>query len=256
MSPFNGLGATKSERAMKVVSFKICPFVQRVLAVLELKEIEYDVEYISLANKPDWFLEVSPHGQVPVLIEEDGALFESGPISEYIDEAYGSYRLHPNDPFIKARHRAWIELAAKNYLVQCGAQRSSDAANLDTNASRLSRAFSKIENVLDDGPYFAGSELSMVDTTWFVLLHRANIIEQCAGFDFLERFPKTKQWQAELLEVAALKRSVPESFIEGFVNFYLNDGTHLGNLMQAGQGRCGAADKAACNGATLSACCS
>lgn len=241
---------------MKIVSFKICPFVQRVIAVLELKEVTYDVEYISLANKPDWFLRVSPHGQVPVLLKDDSALFESGPITEYIEEVYGSFRLHPGDPFAKAMHRAWIELASKNYLVQCRAQRSTDATDLDANTSKLSQAFAKIENVLDEGPYFSGSALSLVDATWFVLLHRAHIIEECSGFDFLSGFPKTKQWQAELLKLDALKRSAPEGFIEEFVHFYLNENTYLGNLMMSGEGRCGSAEKAACDGDTLMACCS
>jgi len=35
---------------IKVVSFKICPFVQRVTAALEQKEIPYGIEYISLDN--------------------------------------------------------------------------------------------------------------------------------------------------------------------------------------------------------------
>ena len=43
---------------MKIVSFKICPFVHRVIAVLELKEVAYDVKYISLADKPNLFLKV------------------------------------------------------------------------------------------------------------------------------------------------------------------------------------------------------
>ena len=241
---------------MKIVSFKICPFVQRVIAVLELKDVPYDVEYISLADKPDWFHKISPHGQVPVLIEDAGALFESGPITEYIDEVYGSFRLHASDPFAKAMQRAWIELASNNYLVQCRTQRSPNAVDLDANASEFSQAFAKIENVLDEGPYFSGSQLSLVDATWFVLLHRAHIIEQCSGFDFLTSFPKTKQWQAELLKVDALMRSAPEGFIEEFVNFYLNENTYLGSLMKSGKGRCGAAGEAGCDGATLSACCS
>jgi len=240
---------------MKVVSFKICPFVQRVIAVLELKEAAYDVEYISLMDKPDWFIQVSPHGQVPVLIEDAGALFESGPIVEYIDAVYGVSRLHPSDPFVKARHRAWIELASANYLVQCAAQRSSTAADLDTNTAKLAMAFSKIENVLDEFPYFAGSNLSLVDTTWFVLLHRAHIIEQCAGFDFLAGFPKTKRWQSALLAEDALMRSAPDGFTEEFVNFYLNENTYLGSLMKRGKGQCGAEEKAACDSDTLAACC-
>lgn len=240
---------------MKIVSFKICPFVQRVIAVLELNEVTYDVEYISLADKPDWFVRASPHGQVPILIEDTGVLFESGPITEYINEVYGSCRLHPADPFLKAKHRAWIELASKNYLVQCRAQRSPNAADLRANAANFSQAFSKIETVLDGGPYFSGPQLSLLDATWFVLLHRAHIIEQCTGFDFLTGFPKTKKWQAELLKIDALIRSAPEGFMEEFVNFYLNENTHLGKLMKSGEGRCGASENAACDGDTLSACC-
>jgi glutathione S-transferase len=57
---------------MKIVSFKICPFVQRVIGALEVKQLSYEVEYISLMDKPDWFLKASPHGQVPILIEPAG----------------------------------------------------------------------------------------------------------------------------------------------------------------------------------------
>ena len=192
---------------MKIVSFKICPFVQRVTAVLEVKAVSYQVEYISLMDKPDWFLEASPHGQVPILIEPAGVLFESGPICEYVDEAYGDYRLHPRDPFQRAQHRAWIELAAKNYLVQCRTQRSTDEADLETNRAIFSPAFAKIQAALGEGPYFAGKELSLVDTAWFVLLHRAHLIEQCTGFDLLAEFPDVKRWQQALLEVEALRRS-------------------------------------------------
>jgi glutathione S-transferase len=240
---------------MKIVSFKICPFVQRVIAVLELKEVAYDVEYISLADKPAWFAEVSPHGQVPVLIEDDGTLFESGPIAEYIDEVHGTFRLHPSDPFVKARHRAWIELASANYLIQCGAQRSSTAKDLETNAARLSTVFAKIEDALGESKFFAGSKPSMVDAAWFVLLHRAYIIEQCTDFDFLAEFPKTKRWQLAALAVDALMRSAPEGFTEEFVNFYLNENTYLGGLMKHGKGRCGSAEKVLCDSETITTCC-
>jgi hypothetical protein len=50
----------------------------------------------------------------------------------------------------------------------------------------------------------------MVDTAWFVLLHRAYLIEQCTAFDFLSKFPKVKRWQQALLDVEALTRSAPQ----------------------------------------------
>jgi len=240
---------------VKIVSFKICPFVQRVIAVLECKQADYEVQYISLLDKPDWFLRASPHGQVPILMVDQGILFESGPITEYVDETCGESRLHPSDPFLKARHRAWIDLATTHYLVQCRTQRSPSAEELDVNRVQLSGMFSKIEGEIEGGPYFGGSNLSLVDTAWFVLLHRAHIIEQCTGVDFLGNFPKTKQWQHELLCVDALLNSAPGDFIEEFVNFYLHEGTYLGTLMKSGKGRCVAEKDTACDPETLRNCC-
>jgi len=240
---------------LKIVSFKICPFVQRVIGVLELKQADYDVEYISLAAKPDWFLKASPHGKVPILIEDQGVLFESAPISEYVDETCGDFRLHPDDPFEKARHRAWIELATRNYLVQCRTQRSPDAEQLATNQAELSDPFAKMEGVLTSGPYFCGEKLSMVDAAWFVLLHRAHIINECSGFDFLAEYPRLRRWQDDLLEVDALRNSAPSGFIDEFVHFYLHKGTYLGRLTEESRGHCGTIGAAGCDPATLAACC-
>ena len=37
---------------------------------MRAKGVEFDVTYINLREKPDWFLEISPHGKVPVLHAE------------------------------------------------------------------------------------------------------------------------------------------------------------------------------------------
>ncbi|HCH25399.1 MAG TPA: glutathione S-transferase, partial [Oceanospirillaceae bacterium] len=34
---------------LKIISFTICPFVQRVTALLEAKKLAYDIEFISLS---------------------------------------------------------------------------------------------------------------------------------------------------------------------------------------------------------------
>ena len=217
---------------MEVVSDIICPFAQRVIGVLELKGVDYEIERISLGDKPDWFLKASPNAQVPILIEDRGVLFESSPICEYLDEVYCEPRLHPQDPFKRAQHRAWVELAAKNYLVQCPTMRSPTVEIFEERKAKLLTAFEKIEKVLAEGPYFDGSRLSMVDPAWHPLLYRAALVEKHTGFDFLSAFPKAKTWQQELMKVDALARSVSsEDFEKAFVGFYLNDQTYLGRLM-------------------------
>jgi len=213
---------------LKVVSFKICPFVQRVTALLEAKKIPYEIEYISLSNKPQWFLDISPNGQVPVLITERGAtLFESDAIVEYLEEAYPP--LQENIlPEQKALNRAWSYLASKNYLVQCSAQRSRDRKTLAERTAKLATAFDKVEKQLTGSRYFNGDALSMVDIAWLPLLDRAHIIEENTGYDFIGSRPKLKSWQKELLGTGLTSKSVAEDFEAAFKDFYLSDKTYLG----------------------------
>ncbi len=90
-------------------SFKTCPWVQRAAIVLRAKKIEYDINYIDRDNRPEWFLKVSPHSKVPVLvIDGKESLFESNAIAEYLDET-APPRLHPEDPLARARNRAWTD---------------------------------------------------------------------------------------------------------------------------------------------------
>ncbi len=213
---------------MKVVSFKICPFVQRVTALLEAKSIPYEIEYISLKDKPQWFLDISPHGQVPVLITENGtALFESDAISEYLEDAYPALEpdLSPED---RAINRAWSYLASKHYLVQCGAQRSPDADVLAERSAKLGKAFDRIEKKLGQTRFFNGRTPGIVDIAWLPLLHRADIIARRACYDFLGNRPELKNWQRALLSTGLAERSVAPDFEDVFSAFYLSDQTFLG----------------------------
>lgn len=213
---------------MKVVSFKICPFVQRVTALLEAKEIPYDIEFIDLKNKPKWFLDISPNGQVPLLITDGGrALFESDAIVEYIEEAFPPLQagLSPDE---KAVNRAWSALASKNYLVQCSAQRSASKAVLAERSEKLGKAFDRMEKQLGDTRYFGGDRLGMVDIAWLPLLHRARIVERHSCYDFLGDRPKLKKWQEQLLRDDLAQKSVAPDFKDAFHRFYLSDQTYLG----------------------------
>ncbi|MCP4596919.1 glutathione S-transferase family protein [Neptuniibacter sp.] len=213
---------------IKVVSFKICPFVQRITALLEAKHIPYEIEYISLRDKPNWFLEISPHGQVPVLITESGQpLFESDAIAEYIEDAYAPLQKSVSAEQ-RAINRAWSYLASKNYLVQCSVQRSSDLATLKERANKLAKAFAAIEGVLGDSRYFNSQSIGMVDIAWLPLLHRAAIIEKHRCYDFLADYPKLKNWQQNLLSTGLAERSVSDDFESRFTEFYLSEETFLG----------------------------
>ncbi|CUH45133.1 glutathione S-transferase family protein [Ruegeria atlantica] len=213
---------------IKIVSFKICPFVQRVTAMLEAKQIPYDIEYIDLKNKPEWFLDISPTGQVPMLITEAGqSLFESDAIIEYIDEISAPIQLGLTAEQ-RAINRAWSYQASKHYLVQCSMMQSGDKTVLDEREAKLHKSFEKAERQLGDGPYFSGDAFGNVDLAWLPLLHRAAIVEEHSGYDMLAQFPKVKGWQQVLLDTGIPAKSVPEDFHQRFSDFYLAERTWLG----------------------------
>ena len=218
---------------MKIYSSPICPFVQRVNAVLEAKKIKYEVEFVDLMNLPDWFIEISPNAEVPILVTDNNiALFESFAICEYLEEMYPP-NLHPNSSEEKALHRAWARQAVTQYLVQCSTQRSATEEILEKKTEDFVQLFAKVEKVLGDGPFFDGGQLSMVDTAWIPILHRIDLIKTYTGFDFLKGYSKVIKWQQALLKTDVLKKSVPDMFEEYFIQFYLNEERYLGRLMNA-----------------------
>lgn len=213
---------------MKIVSSKICPFVQQVAALLEAKNINYDIQHIEPGENPQWFLDISPKAQVPVLITDKNIpLFDSEAIIEYLEDAYP--KLQPNlSPEQRAIQKAWSYQASRNYLTQCSAQRSPDKESLIKGTRNLHYIFDQIEDVLTETLYFQGNTIGITDIAWSVLLHRANIIEQRTGYDFIDGRPKLKRWQKNLLASGLVEKSVSTDFEDVFSDFYLNNKTFLG----------------------------
>jgi glutathione S-transferase len=104
-----------------VTAFKwVPPFAQglvrdlRVRWALEEAGLPYDIRLIdsSVQRTPD-YLSMQPFGQVPVLIEDDLTLFESGSIVLHIGEK--SEALLPRDAAERARAITWL-FAALNSI--------------------------------------------------------------------------------------------------------------------------------------------
>jgi glutathione S-transferase len=196
-------------------SFKTCPWVQRAAIVLRAKQVPYDITYIDRDNRPAWFLAVSPHSKVPVLmVDGKDALFESNAIAEYLDET-AAPRLHPEDPIARARNRAWTD------YVPTFASAISNTAYADTEeefaarAARIADPFGKLEEALakrgNAGPYFNGPKFSLVDAAYAPFLQRYTFMDRLRPLGIIEKFPLLAAWRDALLAAPAVKAStVPE----------------------------------------------
>jgi glutathione S-transferase len=199
----------------RLCSFKTCPWVQRAAIVLRAKDIEYEIEYIDRDNRPAWFLAVSPHSKVPVLqIDGKEALFESNAIAEYLDEV-ASPRLHPEDPLQRARNRAWTDYVPSFASAISNTAYSDSEREFTTRAASIEAHFAKVEGALEkrgnDGPYFNGAKLSLVDAAYAPFLQRYTFMDRLERLGLIERFARLAAWRDALLAAPAVRAStVPE----------------------------------------------
>jgi len=94
---------------LQIISANVCPFAQRTRMVLNEKSLDFELVEINLKDKPDWFLDVSPYGKVPVLRHNGRTIYESAVINEYLDESFPEHPLMPSDPASRALARIWID---------------------------------------------------------------------------------------------------------------------------------------------------
>ncbi|MCS6985037.1 MAG: glutathione S-transferase family protein [Leptospiraceae bacterium] len=209
----------------KLVSFKLCPFVQRSVIVLKMKKVPFDVIYIDLENKPDWFLKLSPTGKVPLLQVNGEVLFESAIINEYLDET-NPPSLHPSDPLERAKNRAWIEFFSQlfsKFYQMCHAKEKSD---YETYLGELRQALLRIQKELKL-PYFNGPSFSLADAAIAPLFSRLSLLEHILP-GFWDSLDEVKSYSANLLSLREVKESVLPDFGEEFCRNLQNKGSFLG----------------------------
>jgi len=74
----------------------------------------YEEVFINLSDEPDWYLKKNPVGEVPLLewIDRDSKQTRSVPesliVSDYLDNLYPEHRLHPSDPYLKAKQQVLV----------------------------------------------------------------------------------------------------------------------------------------------------
>jgi len=196
----------------ELISFKLCPFVQRSVIVLQEKGVEYDITYIDLKSPPDWFKAISPLGTVPVLRVGDTVVFESAVIMEYLDEV-NPPSLHPADPLRKAQNRAWIEFASGLFFCQFNMVMAQEQQACENSEQELRDKLALVNEQLV-GPYFNGEQFSLIDAAYAPLFMRLAYLEQWTPLGMLEGMPKLQSWSEALLARPAVKNSVVENLDE------------------------------------------
>lgn len=217
----------------QLISHRLCPYVQRAAIVFAEKGVAFERVDIDLSNKPDWFLSLSPLGKVPVLVVEDGGrtetLFESAVIAEYLDEVLAP-RLHPADPLDKARHRAWIEFASSILSDIYVYYTAPDEQAFAARGALIDGKFSRLEEQLGQGPFFAGAGFGLVDAAFAPVFRYFDLFDELTGSDLTEGKPRLQAWRRALASRASVRAAVPKDYPDALRSFVRSKPSWLASL--------------------------
>ena len=213
-----------------LVSHQLCPYVQRAAITLREKDVVFERIDVDLANKPAWFLALSPLGKTPLLKVGDRTIFESAVILEYLEETQPK-PLHPADPLERAEHRAWIEFGSSILSDIWGFYAAPDAEGFAAKIEALSRKFARLEERLEAGPYFDGDAFSLVDAAFGPIFRYFDAFDRIGDFGILRDRPKLTAWRQELAARPSVVEAVAADYPDRLWEFLLRRQSHLTGLM-------------------------
>jgi glutathione S-transferase len=211
---------------LKLVSFAVCPFVQRSVILLKEKQIDYEIEFIDLNKPPEWFLQLSPMGKVPLLLVDGARLFESSVILEFLNESFPpSY--HPTDALRRAQHRAWIEYASSLLFTHHAMACATDEALFKENKQSFEQDIARLAEPLNEGLFGTQDGLSLVDAAIAPLFMRIRYLTEFNQLGEVKLPQQVGRWAQRLLQRPAVKASVVVDFAERYKAYLIEKNSWL-----------------------------
>ena len=207
------------------------------MIVAKEKDIPFHRVDIDVANKPDWFLALSPTGKVPLLqvTEDDGGtqiLFESAVIAEYLDEIAGRSLL-PGNPLERARHRAWVEYASA-ILADIGKLYSAmESGSFDASADAIEGRLQLLDQEIV-GPWFGGERFGLVDAAFAPVFRYLDAFDWRLGREMLGRPAKVRAWSEALANRDFVRDAVAGDYADRLIDFVVRKKSYLAGLLERG----------------------
>ncbi|XP_050408257.1 glutathione S-transferase omega-1 isoform X1 [Patella vulgata] len=205
---------------LRLYSMRMCPYAQRARLVLAAKDIKYDRVNIDLNNKPNWFFDVNPNGEVPVIIHNGSHIYQSLVCAEYVEEAFPTPKLYNTDPVDRAWEKIYYGhwnskgIPAFYSLMKAGCLEPEQT-------KRLTEHITVMENFLQKKktPYFSGNKLGFADYMIWPWFERMPMLGEITGFQMTkEVFPNLMAWIDKMWQDKAAQECKIDSKL--FVDHY------------------------------------
>jgi glutathione S-transferase len=185
----------------------------RVRWLLEELGVPYDVVPVAFRPPTGSFEQDTPSGKVPVLVDGDVTIGESGAIVEYVVERYGNGRLAPavGSP-LRAEYLQWIHYAEATAFPPLGiivwhtlfrGDADKVPGVVDDARQRAGTALGVVERALAGKQHLLGAEFSAADVMMGFTLGAARMLGVLDA-----RFPNLGAYMARLETRPAFQRAM------------------------------------------------
>jgi glutathione S-transferase len=220
--------------SLHLVSFPLCPFVQRSVITLKHKKVPFEWTQIDLQNPPPWFAEKSPTGKVPLLlVDTHTVLFESAVISEYIDEITPPSLL-PADPLARAQIRAWMAFTAEMIMGLHRWMTASTAEAFHAARDDARQGLARLEAQCRGEPFFTGADFSLLDATLAPVLQRYSLLEDPESPWQPGAYPRLEAWWMQMSCLPEVRESTIADFRERLIRYLRNQEGFAGPRLAEG----------------------
>ena len=215
---------------LELISFKLCPFAQSAIILLNTQKIDFEITYINPMDPPDWFKAISPTGQVPLLKVDDQIVFESSVITEFINDI-SSTSIHPEDVITKANNRSWIAFSSSIFDDLFGLV-TGDEDKFNASKTSLFAKLEKLEKAKGDGTFFNGESFNMIDAALAPIFMRLAWMNEFTDNALsISEFKTLSAWSDAVLAVKEVQTSVIDGIDDVYYSNIEGREGHLSTLL-------------------------
>ena len=195
--------------------FILSPNSIKVRLVLHHKGIEFDTVQESRERSKE-LLEANPRGRTPTLRTDDGAIFESTAINEYLEEKYPQNPLMPKDVYGRAHVRGIVSYVESGIAVSSSTifynmvlktpEQRNNAAVADAKATLQSDLKVFNDKIVTESGFLTDA-LSLADYT--LLPWVWPMVGQPEIYGNIDAFPKVQSWFANMMTLPAAAKAFP-----------------------------------------------
>ena len=198
---------------MKIYTTRLSPYGNRIYMWAAVKALPLQVVPPPGGSGSAEFKKINPSGKIPVVVEGDCLIPESMIILDYLEDRFPSPALRLDDPQLRARTRAAVQMhdlyvmPEFNPIFAQFARPELDGPAIDRIFGAVTERLPLICAPLPAGSAFAGgSGLSLADCAMapFFLLYKA-VAANLARPDPLQTQTRLAQWSATVLQHEQLR---------------------------------------------------